>query len=113
MLAVGTSDSKILALNSESLSVLFVLNAHLQPDGLRTWYQNTEVSCLAFTRTCQQVAAGYKDGRVRVWQLPLILNLQHMCRLVVINHVPAREIPLLPLPSHVIRYLLFSPLKQF
>ena len=113
MLAVGTSDSKVLALNSESLSVLFVLNAHLQPDGLRTWYQNTEVSCLAFTRTCQQVAAGYKDGRVRVWQLPLILNLQHMCRLVVINHVPAQEIPELPLPAHLIRYLLFSPLKQF
>lgn len=113
MLAVGTSDSKVLALNSESLHVLFVLNAHLQPDGLRTWYQNTEVSCLAFTRTCQQLAAGYKDGRVRVWQLPLILNLQHMCRLVIINHVPAREIPQLPLPAHLVRYLLFSPLKQF
>ena len=113
MLAVGTSDSKVLALNSESLHVLFVLNAHLQPDGLRTWYQNTEVSCLAFTRTCQQLAAGYKDGRVRVWQLPLILNLQHMCRLVIIKHVPAREIPQLPLPAHLVRYLLFSPLKQF
>lgn len=112
MLAIGTSDSKILALNSESLGVLFVLNAHLQPDGLRTWYQNTEVSCLAFTRTCQQVAAGYKDGRIRVWQLPTILNLQHMCRLEIIRRVPANEIPHLPLPAHLIRYLLFSPLKQ-
>ena len=113
MLAIGTSDSKILILNSESLSNIYVLNANLQPDGLRTWYQNTEVSCLAFTRTCQQLAAGYKDGRIRVWQLPMIINLQHMCRLVVINRTPANEIPHLPLPSYLIRYLLYSPLKQF
>lgn len=113
MLAIGTSDSKIYILNSESLSNIYVLNANLQPDGLRTWYQNTEVSCLAFTRTCQQIAAGYKDGRVRVWQLPMIINLQHICRLVVINHIPANEIPNLPLPSYLIRYLLYSPLKQF
>ncbi|KXJ12589.1 hypothetical protein AC249_AIPGENE14 [Exaiptasia diaphana] len=81
ILAIGTSDSKILCLNSESLDLMFTLNAHIQPDGLRTWYPNTEVSCLAFTRTCQQLAA-------------------------------ANEIPRLPLPSHLLRYLLYSPLKH-
>lgn len=112
ILAIGTSDSKILCLNSESLDLIFILNAHLQPDGLRTWYPNTEVSCLAFTRTCQQLAAGYNDGRIRVWQLPLIVNLQHMCRLVIINYIPANKISKLPLPSHLVRYLLYSPLKH-
>lgn len=112
ILAVGTSDSKILALNSESLDLLFTLNAHLQPDGLRTWYQNTEVSCLAFTRTCQQLAAGYNDGRIRIWQLPPLISLQHMCRLVIIKFIPANKIPKLPLPAHLLRYLLYSPLKH-
>ncbi|XP_048584308.1 uncharacterized WD repeat-containing protein alr3466 isoform X2 [Nematostella vectensis] len=111
VLAIGTSDSKILGLNSESLTVMFTLNAYLQPDGLRTWYQNTEVSCLAFTRTCQQLAAGYNDGRIRVWMLPLIMNLQHMCRLSIIKHIPANQIPHLPLPTHLLRYLLYSPIK--
>lgn len=112
ILAIGTSDSKILCLNSESLDLMFTLNAHVQPDGLRTWYPNTEVSCLAFTRTCQQLAAGYNDGRIRIWQLPPIISLQHMCRLSIIKSIPANKIPGLPLPTHLLRYLLYSPLKH-
>ena len=93
----------------ENLDTLFELNAHTQPEGYRTRFQNTEVCCLAFTRTCQQLAAAYRDGRVRLWQLPKIISLKHLCRLSLIKNIPANKIPLLPLPCTLVRYLLFMP----
>ena len=63
---------------------------------------------ICFSRSCQEIAAAYNDGYVRVWQLPRKLNLQHICRLAVLQTTPANKIASLPVPKHLQSYLLYD-----
>eukprot|EP00112_Aurelia_sp_Birch-Aquarium-sp1_P013970 Seg2990.3 transcript_id=Seg2990.3/GoldUCD/mRNA.D3Y31 product="WD repeat and SOCS box-containing protein 1" protein_id=Seg2990.3/GoldUCD/D3Y31 len=63
---------------------------------------------ICFSRSCQEIAAAYNDGCVRVWQLPRKLNLQHICRLALMQTTPASRITSLPVPKHLQSYLLYD-----
>ena len=63
---------------------------------------------ISFSRSCQEIAAAYSDGHVRVWQLPRKLNLQHICRLALMQTTPANKIATLPVPKHLQSYLLYD-----
>lgn len=66
------------------------------------------VFSICFARSCQELLAAYSDGYVRIWQLPRILNLQHICRLAILNGTIMNKIGELSLPRHIKSYLLFD-----
>ena len=106
LIAIGTSDANILLLSSADLQVVHFLNCKTQ---LESFQQNVKVNWIAFSRTLQFLAAAYSDSHARVWQLPVRFDLRHMCRIVVLYHVPANKIANLPVPSAVKDYLLYMP----
>ena len=69
---------------------------------------NLVVFSVSFARSCQELIAAYSDGYIRIWQLPRILNLQHICRLAILNGTIMSKIGELPLPRHIKSYLLFD-----
>mgnify|MGYP001793691346 CR=1 FL=1 len=105
-IAIGTSDSNILLLNSANLQVISSLDCKSISDSFQ---QNVKVNGISFSRSLQYLAAAYSDSRVRVWQLPVRFDLRHMCRVVVLYHVPANKIVHLPVPAAVKDYLLYMP----
>ena len=46
---------------------------------------------------------------VQVYKLPTMLNLQNMCRIVILQNFPLEYLPDLPLPPRLINYLHFKP----
>lgn len=108
MLAIGTSDANIMVLNGDTLDTLFCLDCKLEsiPDSFRPRFQNTNVHCVAFSKSQQYVAAGYGDGLVRIWAMPVRFDLKHLCRVVILHNVPSSEICSLPIPCGIKGYIL-------
>lgn len=111
IIAVGTSEAKILLLDSDSLLNTMTLDCRVQvlssPNG--GMYQSAVIHCLAFSKSCQYLAAGYNDGVVRVWQLPMYFDLKHISRTAILQYVPANKVYSLPLPDGLKNYLLYWP----
>ena len=104
--AFGTSDAKVLVYKSEPFEFLFQLSPpHHTEEVVES---GMSVHSLAFSRSCQELAVGYSKNYVRLWQLPMRLELQHMCRLTIIKTIPQHKLHQLPLPKSVIAYLLFT-----
>lgn len=108
MLTVGTSDANVLVLDSDSLDTLFCLDCKSEsiPDSFRPRVQNATVHCIAFSKSQQYLAAGYSDGLVRIWAMPIQFDLKHLCRVVILHNVPASKIGSLPIPSGIKAYIL-------
>ncbi|KXJ22270.1 WD repeat and SOCS box-containing protein 1 [Exaiptasia diaphana] len=110
-LAVGTSEAKILLLDSDTLITAMILDCKVQvvsaPNG--GMYQSAIIHCLAFSKSCNYLAAGYNDGVVRVWQLPIRFDLKHISRTAILQCVPANKVYSLPLPDPLKIYLLHWP----
>lgn len=100
MIAFGTSHGKVLLIDTLFFDILYDLG------------NDTDIGIcsVAFTKSCRELAIGQGDGLVQILQLPLKLELQHMCRLVINKLVPPNLIDCLPLPRDVKAYLLFSPI---
>ena len=103
LLAFGTSQGKVLLTETELLCTLHELDIDTD--------MNITVCSVAFTKSCHELAVGQSDGFVRIWQLPLKLELQHMCRLVINKMVAPNQIEYLPLPRNIKAYLLYSHLS--
>ena len=101
-LAIGTSQGKVLLIETELFCTLHELDVDKNTD--------IDICSVAFTMSCQELAAGQSDGVVRIWQLPLKLELQHMCRLMINKLVAPNQVDDLPLPRNLKAYLLYSPL---
>lgn len=46
---------------------------------------------------------------VQVYKLPSLMNLQNLCRIVIVQNFPREYLPELPLPLKLINYLNFKP----
>jgi len=46
---------------------------------------------------------------VRLYKVPLVLDLQSLCRLVIRQHFDCQDVEHLPLPSTLKAYLRFQP----
>lgn len=106
MVAVGTSEANVIVLNADTLESLFCLDCKSVPDPYRPRTQNTTVHCIAFSRSQQYLAAGYSDGLARIWVMPVRFDLKHLCRVVILQSVPASKIDALPIPSGIKSYIL-------
>lgn len=106
ILAVGCNEGIITCLSSDDGSALFDLNTSIQPTEFRS---KAGIYHLAFSRTSEQLAASYSDGYIRVWHIPVDINLQHLCRVVINESTPESKIMSLPLPSRLKRFLLYKP----
>lgn len=107
ILAFGTSTGKVFVYESEFLQVLFELDPFQLPL-TDSNIVSMSVHSVAFAKSCQELAVGYGDSCARIWQLPIKMDLQHMCRLAIIRIVPPCELHRLPLPKSVKAYLLYS-----
>ncbi|KAL3869887.1 hypothetical protein ACJMK2_042514 [Sinanodonta woodiana] len=65
---------------------------------------------LSFSSTGQEMAVSTCDGVVRIWQLPMEINLQNLCKLALLSLVPAIKLQALPLPQRLISQLLSIPI---
>lgn len=114
LLAFGTSQGKVIVTETELLQTLYEISSvpDTRLDSVSNEPSTTIVCSVAFARSCNQLAIGQSDGLVRIWQLPLKFELQHLCRLVINGLVPPSQVTHLPLPRNLKAYLLFSPLTS-
>ncbi|XP_022791157.1 uncharacterized protein LOC111330551 [Stylophora pistillata] len=114
LLAFGTSQGKVIVTETEMLQTLYEISSvpDTRLDSVSNEPSTTIVCSVAFARSCNQLAIGQSDGLVRIWQLPLKFELQHLCRLVINGLVPPSQVTHLPLPRNLKAYLLFSPLTS-
>lgn len=105
LLAFGMSQGKVLVIETDFFSSLYELDTETDANAV------IAVCSVAFTKSCQELAVGQSDGFVRIWQLPLKLELQHMCRLVINKMVAPNHIEYLPLPRNLKAYLQYSHLS--
>ena len=52
---------------------------------------------------------GCQVAGVRLYKVPLVLDLQSLCRLVIRQHFDCQDVEHLPLPSTLKAYLRFQP----
>ena len=102
MIAFGTSHGKVILVEA------------VQYDILNEFKSETDIGIcsVAFAKSCQELAIGKSDGHVHILQLPLKLDLQHMCRLSINKLVPPNQIDCLPLPRNLKAYLLFAHVQE-
>ncbi|XP_031551031.1 WD repeat and SOCS box-containing protein 2-like [Actinia tenebrosa] len=108
-LAIGTSEAKVLLLHPDTLTQIMVLDCKAVSAPTDGMVQSAIIHCISFSKSCQYLAAGYNDSVVRVWQMPMRFDLQHMCRTAILQFVPANRVYALPLPSSLKNYLLYWP----
>ncbi|EDO44914.1 predicted protein [Nematostella vectensis] len=104
-IAVAGTEGVVTCINPEDASMLFELNTSNQSPQSRS---TAGVYQLAFSRCQGKLAASYSDGFIRIWQLPLDVNLQDLCRLAINEAVPAKDIHKLPVPPRIKSYLLYK-----
>lgn len=105
ILAVGCNEGIITCINTNDGTAIFDLNTSTQASEFRS---NAGIYHLGFSRTSEQLAASYSDGYIRVWNIPVGINLQHCCRVVINLSTPESKIMSLPLPVKLKRYLLYK-----
>lgn len=110
LLAFGTSQGKVIIIDTEFLHTLYEINATVtgEQEAPNESSATVAVCSVAFTKSCQELAVGQSDGFVRILQLPLKFELRHMCRLVINRLVPPNQLECLPLPRNLKAYLLYS-----
>ena len=108
--AFGTSQGMVIITETEIFQTLYqlVTSHNIAQETISGESDITAVCSVAFTRSCQELAVGQNDGFIRIWQLPLKFELQHMCRLAINKLVPPNQIKDLPLPVNLQAYLLYS-----
>lgn len=113
LLAFGTSQGKVMLIETVHFSTLFELDTsqYTEHEAASGESDITAVCSVAFTKSCQELAVGQSDGVLRIWQLPFKFELQHMCRLVINKWVAPNKMEYLPLPSNLKAYLLYSHLN--
>ena len=112
-LAVALSHGDIHILEPDDLSCLYTLSAASLNRSMALCTVNGSLAktiSMSFSTAGEQLAVSYTDGFIRIWQLQPIINLQHMCRMTILQLVRLHEIYLLPLPKKIISelYLVIS-----
>ncbi|KAI1903668.1 hypothetical protein AGOR_G00029570 [Albula goreensis] len=64
--------------------------------------------CCAFSTDGNVLAAGSRDGSVRLWASPRsVSSLQHLCRMALRRVTPTQQVQKLPLPPTLLGYLTY------
>ncbi|XP_001635127.2 WD repeat and SOCS box-containing protein 1 [Nematostella vectensis] len=106
LIAFGLSNGTVHVYDTEFYKFLYIVNQdqYVIPRAGR----GLSVCSVSFPKTCQQIAVGYNNSYVCIWQLPVKMELQHLCRIVINQLVPANRIHELPLPKSLKAYLLYT-----
>ncbi|XP_074646566.1 uncharacterized protein LOC141902643 [Tubulanus polymorphus] len=104
---------RIRILNSENLRVIYILDGAAQDYGgyarrLPSW-KYPSILQLSFSRFDEYLAVSSMDGFIRVWQLDADLNLQNLCRKVILASTCCDRVKFLPIPDRLKLYLLQIP----
>lgn len=105
-IAFGTSEGKVAVYCTDLFHHLYTIIDPKDDDVNDDFH--LEVCSLAFSKSCHEMAVGYNDGCVRIWQLPVQMNLQHLCRMEILRIVLERNVGQLPIPLSLKAYLLFK-----
>ncbi|XP_062592275.1 uncharacterized protein LOC134253714, partial [Saccostrea cucullata] len=103
---------RIKVLDADELCSLFEINLSVTCPDFMDVSANLgsivpNVTCLSITATGEQVAIACWDRKIRILQLPKVLNLQCMCKYTILSVVDPSKIMKLPLP-HLLKDYLFS-----
>ena len=105
VLAVAISDGTIHLLDPDSLQSNHVLDGVALDNRVRLCNVNgrtaTAIS-MSFDTFEERLAVSYTDGFVRIWQLPVNIDLQHLCRKAILKATHLRDLKQLPLPKRLI-----------
>ena len=105
LLALGAHDASISFIDPDEGSTLFVLKTRDQQPEFQS---EAGIFHIAFSLSGEHLAASYSDGFIRVWQLPVKFDLQHLCRIVINTCISPRNVQRLCLPGRLKKYLLFE-----
>ena len=104
VLAVACSNGNILILDPDTANSLLSLNGAALPSNVALCRVNGALArplFMSFDTFGQHLAVSYTDGLVRVWQLQPGMNLQQLCKRVILQFVHLRDLDRLPLPSKI------------
>ncbi|XP_033122002.1 uncharacterized protein LOC117121018 [Anneissia japonica] len=114
--AVGCQDGVIVMMSSSTGNILYLLDSKTQaaafamtPCKLSMY---PEIIRISFSHSDDVLAVSSTEGTVRLWQLPPKMNLVHMCRLVILKHIPASTIKQLPLPTMIADLIVCCPRER-
>ncbi|XP_074658362.1 uncharacterized protein LOC141911268 isoform X3 [Tubulanus polymorphus] len=104
---------RIQILNANDLRVIYILDGIAQDNGgyvrqLATGKYPFTIH-VSFSRFDEYLAVSSTDGFIRVWQLDADLNLQDLCRKVILASTYCDRVKFLPIPDRLKFYLLQIP----
>ncbi|XP_074646318.1 uncharacterized protein LOC141902476 isoform X2 [Tubulanus polymorphus] len=104
---------RIQILTASDLRVIYILDGLEQDNGgyvrLRWSGKYPSVLQFSFSRFDEYLAVSSMDGFIRVWQLDADLNLQNLCRKVILASTCCDQVKFLPIPDRLKLYLLQIP----
>ncbi|XP_071953887.1 uncharacterized protein [Antedon mediterranea] len=114
--AVGCQDGVIVMISSSSGNILYLLDSKTQATAFAMTpcklSMYPEIIRISFSHSDDVLAVSSTEGAVRLWQLPPKINLVHMCRLVILKHIPASTINCLPLPTRIKDLIVCCPRER-
>lgn len=108
-LAIAISDFTIHLFSPHSRQITMTLGGQAACPGIQV---QACTGCLpvvirmSFDRSGEHLAVSSTDGQVRIWQLPIKMDLRYLCKLRIQQCCSVTNIKMLPLPNSVIKYLL-------
>ena len=109
-LAVGCRDFNIFILDSESADIVFQIDMKFTvPELVSNDPQSPSTMNMSYNTVGEQLAVSTCDGKVRVWQLPVKIQLFDLCRRAILSAVPGNKLNELPLPKQILQRLWFRP----
>ncbi|XP_013399871.1 WD repeat and SOCS box-containing protein 1 [Lingula anatina] len=115
LLAVATSEATVHMFNCDNATLLYKLEDH-ENAGPRSvgFYIDLYPTIVRMSFSCagKHMATSSTDGMIRLWQLPTTLNLQHLCKITILQNVPINKVMQLPIPKQLALYLLNWPTAE-
>ncbi|XP_064610018.1 uncharacterized protein LOC135473975 [Liolophura sinensis] len=108
-LAIAISDFTIRLFCPYSRQVTMTLGGETKCPGIQVQACSGRLPVvirMSFDRSGEHLAISSTDGQVRIWQLPIKMDLRYLCKLKIQQCCIVTNIKMLPLPNSVINYLL-------
>ena len=112
LIGIALHDFKLHLCDSNTCDIVYSINMCDDCPYLNNFHglqQYPMITSMSFSRSGEQLAVCCYDGYLRMWQMPLNLNLKLLCKLQVLRLVQQGDIKNLPLPSALKDYLLPLP----
>lgn len=111
--AVATRNYSIYLVEPCDGAVLHHLDMHRDSEDLRQRFASVpNFIRLSFSTSGEQLITALCDGKIRVYQMPIYLNLFDLCKWAILSHVPQTNLSELPLPKEILSKLLALPIMK-